>query len=152
MIIVASGSNSTDESSFEQPAVQQDSIAGGTDQQSTVKLKISRLDALDHLEAVLLLEQSEIVVADDVPGLQERTDHLGRALDAAVSLCGLGDDVDVTVAVAFTPVEVATLVLAHVFAAYTYRSQGVPDTAASYEQRAVQLLGSIAVKVGKALT
>jgi len=132
--------------------VQQDSIAGSTDQQSTVELKISRLDALDHLETVLLLEQSEIVVADDVPGLQERTDHLGRAMDAAVSLCGLGDDVDVTVTVAFTPGEVATLVLAHVVAAYTYRSQGVPDTAALYEQRAVQLLGSITVKVGEALT
>jgi len=149
---MASASNPTDESASEQPIVQHESIDADSDQQSPIVLEISRLDALDHLEAVLLLDQSEIVVVDNVPGLKERTDHLGRAMDAAVSLCGLGDDIDVTVTVAFTPVEVATLVLAHIVAAYTYRSQGIPDTAALYEQRAVQLLGSIAVKFGEALT
>lgn len=128
--------------------MQQDSIEDGTDQQSTIELEFSRLDALDHLEAVLLLEQSGMVGDDNAPpGLQQRADRLGQAMDAAASLCGRGDDGEATVTAGVTLVEVATLVLAHAVAAYTYRAEGMPDTAAPYEQRAVQLLGTIAGKV-----
>jgi len=128
----------------------QNSIEGRTDQQSTVELDLSRLDSLDHLEASLLLEESTGIV-DEEPSsvLQQRANRLGWAMDAATSLCGLGngEDVEVTVTVGFTLDEVATLLFAHVVAASTYRSQSVPDTAASYERRAVHLLETLVGEV-----
>jgi len=146
--MIFSTSYPTDESESDQPVVQHQSIDADHDLQSTIVLEISRLDALDHLEAVLLLEQSGLVVADNASSrLQQRVDQLGRAMDAVASLCGLADDVDVTGTVKFTPAEITTLALGHTVAAYTYRAEGVPDTAALYEQRAVQLLESLAEAV-----
>ena len=112
--------------------------------QSYSTSRSTQIPISSRLEAVLLLEQSGLVVADNVPsGLQQRVDQLGRAMDAVASLCGLVSDVDITGTVTFTPAEISTLALAHTVAAYTYRAEGMPDTAAPYEQRAVLLLGSL---------
>jgi len=109
-----------------------------------IEVSLRRVDALDHYEALVLLQNSEIMTEDVAPDdLSPRVERLRKAMDATESLCGLPDKQSVSITVALTGAEAATIVLAHAVAAVHYRSEGCPDTAVVYERGAAALLNKI---------